>query len=110
QLAASPSPSAKRHAAKLRSPPASDVVIAAIEYQSTATLKPRRVPRRSTIRPAIVWPAAYATRNAISTQAKSAFDHRYSVLRYGASPLRVRRAMSLMTVEMNRRPPLHQRR
>src|SRR4029450_9597664 len=72
QLAASPSPSAKRNAQKLRSPPASDVAIAAIEYQATARLNPRRVPRRSTSRPASVWPTAYAIRNEISTQAKCA--------------------------------------
>ena len=54
QLAASPSPSAKRNAQKLRRPPAIDVAIAATEYHTTARLRPTRVPSRSTIRPAIV--------------------------------------------------------
>src|SRR5262249_15487580 len=93
QLAASPRPRAKRQAAKLRNPPASDVAIAAIEYQITATLNPRRVPSRSTIRPAIVWPTAYATRNAMSTHAKSLFDHAYSTFRYGANTDNVWRSM-----------------
>ena len=44
-------------------------------------------------RPAIVWPIAYATRNAISTMAKSVFVHWYSVFRYGARTLSVWRSM-----------------
>ena len=46
QLPASPRPSANRNAAKLRSPVASDVAIAAIEYHTTARLRPARVPER----------------------------------------------------------------
>jgi hypothetical protein len=64
-----------------------------MEYQITARLNPRRVPSRSTFRPAIVWPTAYATRNAMSTQAKSVFDHAYWTFRYGANKDRVCRSM-----------------
>src|SRR4029453_18758290 len=77
QLAASPSPSAKRNAQKLRRPTASAGAIAATEHQATARLNRRRVPSRSTIRPAMVWPTAYAIRNEISTQAKSLFVQVY---------------------------------
>ena len=93
QLPASPRPSANRNPAKLRSPEASDVAIAATEYHSTARLRPARVPRRSIARPAIVWPIVYAARNAMSTIAKSVFVQLYSVLRYGARTLSVCRSM-----------------
>src|SRR5580765_3487900 len=73
QLPASPRPSAKRNAAKLRRPEAIDVAIAATEYHNTERLRPVRVPSRSIVRPAIVCPIAYATRNAMSTFAKSLF-------------------------------------
>ena len=56
-------------------PVAIDVAIAATEYHSTDRLRPARVPRRSMTRPAIVCPIAYATRNAMSTIAKSVFVH-----------------------------------
>src|SRR6185436_2230491 len=51
QLADSPAPSRKRKNAKLRRPPASDVSIAAIEYQMTVIVRPFRVPIRSIKRP-----------------------------------------------------------
>src|SRR5678816_2217714 len=47
QLADSPAPSRNRKAKKLRSPTASDVNIAASEYQITVIVKPRRVPNLS---------------------------------------------------------------
>src|SRR5919106_3444865 len=47
QFADSPAPSRKRKNAKLRSPPASEVNIAAIEYQMTVIVRPLRVPIRS---------------------------------------------------------------
>src|SRR5689334_4088853 len=56
QLADSPAPSRKRKKAKLRRPPASDVSMAAIEYQITVIVRPLRVPMRSIKRPATVWP------------------------------------------------------
>src|ERR1051325_5510845 len=56
QLADSPAPSRKRNNAKLRSPTASDVNIAAIEYQITVIVRPLRVPIRSMNRPASVCP------------------------------------------------------
>src|ERR1041385_601201 len=56
QLADSPAPSRKRKKAKLRSPPASDVSMAAIEYQITVIVRPLRVPIRSIKRPARVCP------------------------------------------------------
>src|SRR5215813_10964648 len=56
QLADSPAPSRKRKNAKLRKPPASDVSIAAIEYQMTVIVRPLRVPMRSIRRPARVCP------------------------------------------------------
>ena len=75
QLPASPSPNANLKAAKLRRPVAIEVAMAATEYHSTDRLRPVRVPRRSIVRPAIVCPSAYATRNAMSTIAKSVFVH-----------------------------------
>src|SRR3954447_535668 len=81
QLPASPRPSAKRKPVKLARPPASEVAIAAQEYQATDRLSPLRVPSTSITRPATVWPTAYATRKPISTQAKSVLFHRYSVFR-----------------------------
>ena len=54
QFADSPAPSRKRKKAKLRRPPASDVSIAAIEYQITVIVRPFRVPMRSIKRPASV--------------------------------------------------------
>src|ERR1700752_1342837 len=51
QFADSPAPRRKRKNAKLRSPPASDVSIAAIEYQMTVIVSPLRVPIRSIKRP-----------------------------------------------------------
>src|SRR5437764_1350454 len=83
QLADSPAPSRKRKNMKLRRPTASDVSIAATEYQTTVIVRPRRVPIRSTTRPHTVWPTEYATRNAITTSAKSSLFHAYSVFRYG---------------------------
>src|ERR1051325_10259265 len=56
QFADSPAPRRKRKKAKLRSPPASDVSIAAIEYQMTVIVRPFRVPIRSINRPATVCP------------------------------------------------------
>src|SRR6185436_3656017 len=56
QFADSPAPSKKRKTAKLRRPTASDVSIAAIEYQMTVIVSPRRVPTRSMKRPETVWP------------------------------------------------------
>src|SRR5436190_24082676 len=56
QFADSPAPSRKRKNAKLRSPPASDVNIAAIEYQMTVMVSPLRVPTRSMKRPEMVCP------------------------------------------------------
>src|SRR5215204_3425688 len=56
QLADSPAPSRKRKNAKLRSPTASDVNIAAIEYQMTVIVSPLRVPMRSIKRPDPVCP------------------------------------------------------
>src|SRR6185369_7664881 len=70
QFADSPAPSRKRKNAKLRRPPASDVSMAAIEYQITVIVRPLRVPIRSIKRPDTVWPTEYATRNAITTVAK----------------------------------------
>src|SRR3954471_6360660 len=81
QLPLSPRPSANLNPAKLASPVARDVAIAAIEYQRTEMLRPVRVPSRSMVRPAIVWPMAYARRKAMSTSAKSELVHRYSVFR-----------------------------
>ena len=51
QFADSPAPSKKRNPAKLRKPVASEVSIETTEYQTTATVNPRRVPTRSTNRP-----------------------------------------------------------
>ena len=51
QLAASPAPSRKRRAQKLRRPVAREVSMAAAEYHNTARLRPRRVPTRSSSRP-----------------------------------------------------------
>src|SRR6266540_5451785 len=51
QLADSPAPSKKRKSAKLRKPTASEVSIAAIEYQMTVIVSPLRVPTRSMRRP-----------------------------------------------------------
>src|SRR6266545_2690577 len=56
QFADSPAPSRKRKNAKLRSPPDSEVNIAAIEYQITVMVRPLRVPIRSIRRPATVCP------------------------------------------------------
>src|SRR5207253_551445 len=56
QLADSPAPNRKRKTAKLRKPTASEVSMAAIEYQATVTVSPLRVPTRSMIRPETVWP------------------------------------------------------
>src|SRR5215203_3061344 len=56
QLADSPAPSRKRNTAKLRRPTASDVNIAAIEYQMTVIVSPLRVPMRSIKRPDPVCP------------------------------------------------------
>ena len=56
QLAASPAPSRKRNAANDFKPTASEVSIAATEYQSTANDSPVRVPTRSSHLPATVWP------------------------------------------------------
>src|ERR1041385_7590255 len=56
QLADSPAPSRKRKNAKLRRPPASDVSMAAIEYQITVIVRPLRVPIRSIKRPERVCP------------------------------------------------------
>src|SRR5690349_12639446 len=56
QLAASPAPSRNRNAANDFRPTANDVSIAAMEYQSTATDRPVRVPTRSSHLPASVWP------------------------------------------------------
>jgi hypothetical protein len=78
---------------KLVSPVAMDVAIAAHEYHTTDRLRPRRVPSTSMARPASVWPTAYATRNPISTHAKSVFVQWNSVLRNGASTLSVWRSM-----------------
>src|SRR5207249_9958865 len=61
QFAASPAPRRKRNAQKLLSPPASDVSIAASEYQSTPSVSPVRVPTRSRNRPITGWPIVYAT-------------------------------------------------
>ena len=74
---------------KLVSPLAIEVAIAAHEYHTTDKLRPRRVPSTSTARPASVCPTVYATRNPISTHAKSVFVHWNSVFRYGASTLSV---------------------
>ena len=52
QLAASPLPNRNRKKAKLRSPTANDVNMAATEYQITLNCKPRRVPNLSSSRPA----------------------------------------------------------
>src|SRR5688572_5240591 len=93
QLPASPRPSANLNAPKLRIPVASEVAMAATEYHSTARLRPFRVPSRSMTRPATVCPSAYATRNAISTRAKSELVHVYSAFRYGARTLRVWRSI-----------------
>ena len=57
QLADSPAPSKKRKPAKLRNPVASEVNMAATEYQITASVNPRRVPTRSSQRPLMVWPS-----------------------------------------------------
>src|SRR6476646_9403871 len=54
QLADSPAPNRKRKKAKLRSPTANDVSIAAIEYQMTVIVRPLRVPIRSMKRPETV--------------------------------------------------------
>jgi hypothetical protein len=81
QLPASPNPNAKRKAAKLFKPTAIEVAIAAAEYHTTERLRPSRVPSRSMIRPANVCPMAYATRNAMSTIAKSVLVHSYSIFR-----------------------------
>src|SRR6185503_1057199 len=54
QLADSPAPNRKRKKAKLRSPTANDVSIAATEYQMTVIVNPLRVPMRSMKRPEIV--------------------------------------------------------
>ncbi len=51
QLAASPAPSRNRKPQKLKRPLDSDVSMAATEYQTTARLRPLRVPSRSTRRP-----------------------------------------------------------
>ena len=51
QFAASPTPSRKRSPQKLRSPTASDVSMAATEYQRTPRVRPLRVPKRSRSRP-----------------------------------------------------------
>ena len=56
QLAASPAPSRKRKAQKLRSPLAKDVSMAASEYHSTPSVSPSRVPIRSRKRPITGWP------------------------------------------------------
>src|SRR6185436_15009110 len=56
QFADSPAPSRKRKTAKLRRPTASEVSIAAIEYQMTVIVSPLRVPTRSIRRPDTVWP------------------------------------------------------
>src|SRR6476661_11209355 len=56
QFADSPAPRRKRKNAKLRKPPASDVSIAAIEYQMTVMVRPLRVPMRSIKRPERVCP------------------------------------------------------
>src|SRR6266508_6164099 len=55
QLADSPAPSRNRKKPKLRRPTASDVSMAAIEYQMTVIVKPLRVPTRSMNRPEMVW-------------------------------------------------------
>src|SRR6185436_5992921 len=54
KFADSPAPRRKRKNAKLRRPPASDVSIAAIEYQITVIVSPLRVPMRSINRPETV--------------------------------------------------------
>jgi len=56
QLADSPRPSRKRKTQKPRSPVARGVAMATREYQATARERPRRVPRRSTMRPERDWP------------------------------------------------------
>jgi hypothetical protein len=56
QLAASPAPRRKRKAANDLKPTASEVSIAATEYQSTANDRPFRVPTRSSHVPATVCP------------------------------------------------------
>src|ERR1044072_1545016 len=56
QFADSPAPSRKRKNANVRKPPASEVSIAAIEYQMTVIVRPLRVPMRSIKRPARVCP------------------------------------------------------
>jgi hypothetical protein len=56
QFAASPAPSRKRNAQKLRSPVAKEVAMAASEYQSTPIDKPVRVPTRSSQRPVTACP------------------------------------------------------
>src|SRR4029077_3453645 len=56
QFADSPAPSRNLKTAKLRKPTASEVSIAAIEYQMTVTVRPLRVPTRSITRPETVWP------------------------------------------------------
>src|SRR5215212_10136336 len=71
QLAASPAPSRNRNAAKLFSPTAADVAIATIEYQSTASDSPRRVPSLSSRRPETTWKIVYPQRKAITIRAKS---------------------------------------
>ena len=81
QLADSPAPSRKRKKAKLRSPPASEVSIAAIEYQMTVTVSPRRVPTRSMMRPETVCPMEYATRKAMTISANCSLLHVYSCFR-----------------------------
>src|SRR6185436_12247098 len=51
QLAASPAPSRKRSEQKLAKPLAQEVTVAIVEYQSTARVRPLRVPKRSRSRP-----------------------------------------------------------
>ena len=54
QFAASPAPSRKRKAQKLRRPAANEVSTATVEYHSTDSVRPLRVPTRSSTRPATV--------------------------------------------------------
>src|SRR5215217_7335676 len=93
QLADSPAPSRKRNNAKLRRPPASDVSIAAIEYQMTVIVSPFRVPMRSINRPETVCPIEYAARNAITIVAKFWLFQPYCCFRYGARTESVCRSM-----------------
>ena len=92
QLAASPAPSRKRKPQKLRSPVARDVRTATVEYHRTETVRPRRVPMRSSTRPETVCITAYAMRNAMMIRAKSWFDQLNSVLRVGPRTLSVCRS------------------